>query len=110
MKTECVLPLLSRSSSVDSEGKSLDEDDLEGSAVNGDDIDMDEAEASMVRMFKAMGVPLPDRLLTREECWAAAHESAPDWVEVARMKAYAHGDAPSWDAIPEHEKDWRNFV
>lgn len=71
----------------------------------------EQAEASMFSMFRQMGVSVPSgRPLSREEAWAAAHESTADWLEVASARANAHGEVLSLDDIPEDLKDWRNFV
>ena len=76
-----------------------------------DQIDMDAAEAAMIAMLKRMGVSVPfGRPFTREEAWRAAHESNVDAYDIAHAQAHADGEPLCWDDIPEHEKDWRNFV
>ena len=50
-----------------------------------------------------------DGEITRQQAWAAAHETTSEW-DAGIQRVLGDGEAPSWDDIPEHDKDWRNFV
>ena len=76
-----------------------------------DELDMDISEAAFMSMLHSMNVSVPsNRSFTQQEAWTAAHDSNPDPFEVARSRAHAHGEALTLDDIPEHMKDWRNFM
>lgn len=66
----------------------------------GDDIDWSAADDSICDSMAAMGVSVPNRLLTRAEAWDAAHRTT------SGVPA-GDGEAASWDDIPEWQKVWQ---
>ena len=77
-------------------------------ADGGDDIDEDAVDAHVSSMLQSMGMRHNE--LTRQHCWAAAHENTDCTWHCTTSRLHADGEPMTWDDIPEDEKDWRHFV